>query len=157
MLDHVGLNVSDYEASKSFYLQALAPLGITAVMEFPQRKSIGLGDGQKPYLWIHERGTPSTSTHIALVVPDTETVDAFHAALAAGATTTVRLDYVRTTTRATTERSSSTPTATTSRPSATARRRASWAPQQGTSPTAVQPPSTTSVCPVTIPASGDAR
>ena len=66
MLDHVGLNVSDYEASKAFYLQALAPLGIAAVMDFPEWKSLGLGDGQKPYLWIHERGAPSTSTHVAV-------------------------------------------------------------------------------------------
>jgi catechol 2,3-dioxygenase-like lactoylglutathione lyase family enzyme len=87
VLDHVGLNVSDYEASKAFYLQALAPLGITAVMEFPEAKALGMGDEQKPYLWIHKRGVPSTSSHVALVVPDTETVDAFHAAaLAAGGT-----------------------------------------------------------------------
>jgi len=86
MLDHVGLNVSDYGAARTFYLQALAPLGITAVMEFPG-EALGLGDGQKPYLWIYERGAPSTSTHVALVAPDTEIVDAFHAAaLAAGGT-----------------------------------------------------------------------
>ena len=87
MLDHIGLNVSDFEASKAFYLRALEPLGIRTVMEFPEWKSLGLGDGQKPYLWIHERGTPSTSTHVALVVTDVETVDAFHAAaIAAGGT-----------------------------------------------------------------------
>ena len=45
MLDHVGLNVSDYGAARTFYLQALAPLGITAVMEFPG-EALGLGDGQ---------------------------------------------------------------------------------------------------------------
>ena len=87
MLDHVGLNVSDYEVSKAFYLRALAPLGIGAVMELAEWKSLGLGHDQKPYLWIHERGEPSTSTHIALAVPDVETVDAFYeAAVAAGGT-----------------------------------------------------------------------
>ena len=87
MLDHVGLNVSDYERSKAFYLAALAPLGIGAVMEFPEWKALGLGDGQKPYLWIYERGTPSTSTHVALATLDVDRVDAFHAAaLAAGGT-----------------------------------------------------------------------
>jgi catechol 2,3-dioxygenase-like lactoylglutathione lyase family enzyme len=85
VLDHIGLNVSDYEASKAFYLRALEPLGIVAVMEFPEWKALGLGDGQKPYLWISERGAPCTSTHVALAVPDTETVDAFYtAAIAAG-------------------------------------------------------------------------
>ena len=50
MLDHVGLDASDYEVSKAFDLQALAPLGIAPVMEFTEWKSLGLGDGQKPYL-----------------------------------------------------------------------------------------------------------
>jgi hypothetical protein len=31
MFDHVGLNVRDYVASRSFYEQALAPLGYSAV------------------------------------------------------------------------------------------------------------------------------
>ena len=87
MLDHVALNVSDYGISKAFYLAALRPLGIGTVMELPERKALGLGDGQKPYLWINERGVPSTSTHVALSVPDTATVDAFYAAaIAAGGT-----------------------------------------------------------------------
>ncbi len=87
MLDHVALNVSDYERSRAFYLQALEPLGIGVVMELAERKALGLGDGRKPYLWINERGTPCTSTHVALAAPDAATVDAFHAAaLAAGGT-----------------------------------------------------------------------
>jgi catechol 2,3-dioxygenase-like lactoylglutathione lyase family enzyme len=32
-LDHIGLDVSDYDASKAFYEKALAPLGITLLME----------------------------------------------------------------------------------------------------------------------------
>jgi catechol 2,3-dioxygenase-like lactoylglutathione lyase family enzyme len=32
MLDHVGLNVRDYEASRRFYERALAPLGYAVVM-----------------------------------------------------------------------------------------------------------------------------
>ena len=56
-------------------------------MEFAEGKALGMGDGQKPYLWINERGTPCTSTHVALAAPDVATVDAFHAAaLAAGGT-----------------------------------------------------------------------
>jgi hypothetical protein len=34
MLDHVGIEVSDYERSKAFYLAALAPLGVSLLMEF---------------------------------------------------------------------------------------------------------------------------
>jgi catechol 2,3-dioxygenase-like lactoylglutathione lyase family enzyme len=46
MFDHLALGVSDLAASKAFYLQALAPLGITAVMEFPE--TAGLGIAPKP-------------------------------------------------------------------------------------------------------------
>ena len=85
MLDHVALNVADYERSRAFYVQALAPLGIGIVMEMPQAKGIGLGEDGKPYLWITERGVPCTSAHVALTAPDTGAVDAFYeAAIAAG-------------------------------------------------------------------------
>ncbi len=33
MIDHIGFAVSDYERSKKFYAQALAPLGYVLVME----------------------------------------------------------------------------------------------------------------------------
>ena len=40
-LDHVGLDVSDYAASKAFYDKALAPLGVKLMMEpIVDRKSV---------------------------------------------------------------------------------------------------------------------
>ena len=36
ILDHITLTVSDYLRSKAFYEKALAPLGITPVMDFGQ-------------------------------------------------------------------------------------------------------------------------
>ena len=33
-LDHVGFAVADYTRSKAFYERALAPLGLTLLMEF---------------------------------------------------------------------------------------------------------------------------
>ncbi len=33
MLDHLGINVSDYARSRDFYVKALAPLGIEVLME----------------------------------------------------------------------------------------------------------------------------
>ena len=33
MLDHIGLNVSDYARSRDFYARALAPLGVELLME----------------------------------------------------------------------------------------------------------------------------
>ncbi len=91
MLDHIGLEVSDYPRSKAFYEAALAPLGIQLLMELHESAAgFGetIGDGPKPYLWIHSRGRPVVSgAHIALAAADRDAVDAFHAAaLAAGAT-----------------------------------------------------------------------
>ena len=83
MLDHVSVNVSDYDASRAFYLGALEPLGIASVMEFPG--FTGFGEGQKPYFWVCRREPVATSVHVAFAAPDHATVDAFHdAALAAG-------------------------------------------------------------------------
>jgi catechol 2,3-dioxygenase-like lactoylglutathione lyase family enzyme len=76
--------VSHYEASKAFYEKALAPLGITLLME-PVPQVGGFG-GDFPFFWIarRERG-PDSGIHVAFTAEDRETVDAFHAAaLAAG-------------------------------------------------------------------------
>ena len=85
-LDHVGLDVSDYEASRAFYEKALAPLGMKLMME-PVRGVAGFGD-DFPFFWIGMRGLgPQSGTHVAFRVDDRPTVDAFHAAaLEAGGT-----------------------------------------------------------------------
>jgi len=87
MLDHVGFGVSDYARSKAFYEQALAPLGITLLME-PVAQAAGFGRDGKPFFWIETRGPAVTGgLHVAFATDDRETVDAFHAAaLAAGGT-----------------------------------------------------------------------
>jgi catechol 2,3-dioxygenase-like lactoylglutathione lyase family enzyme len=86
MLDHVGLEVSDFGRSKAFYEEALEPLGITLLMEFEGAAGLGKQKDQKPFFWIYGRGRPTVSgAHIAFGVRSTEEVDAFHtAALAAG-------------------------------------------------------------------------
>ena len=84
MIDHVGLRVSDYAASKAFYVAALGPLGYEVVLEFEGHAG-GLGVGGKPDFWIVEGTPPATLVHVAFASPDRPTVDAFHAtALAAG-------------------------------------------------------------------------
>jgi catechol 2,3-dioxygenase-like lactoylglutathione lyase family enzyme len=87
MLDHVGLDVSDYERSNAFYEQALAPLGLTLLMQ-PVPGIGGFGNNQKPFFWIAAgRHAPQSGVHVAFAVDDRETVDSFHAAaLKAGAT-----------------------------------------------------------------------
>lgn len=83
MIDHVSLEVADYNRSKSFYAEALGPLGYELVMEFDGNVG-GFGVQGKPDFWLIG-GTPSGRTHIAFASPDRATVDAFHAAaLAAG-------------------------------------------------------------------------
>jgi catechol 2,3-dioxygenase-like lactoylglutathione lyase family enzyme len=82
MIDHISLRVTNFQKSKDFYLKALAPLGYTLIMEFPE--GLGLGVGGKPDFWITQVPT-TTPVHIAFVAKDRKTVDAFHeAALAAG-------------------------------------------------------------------------
>jgi len=87
MLDHVGFTVSDYDRSKAFYVEALAPLGVTLVLEVAEAAA-GFGEGDKPYFWLEERGELTQGRlHYAFTATSREKVDAFHAAgLAAGGT-----------------------------------------------------------------------
>jgi len=87
MLDHVGINVTDYQRSRDFYVQALAPLGYSLLME-PIPSTGGFGRDGKPWFWITDQRRPVTSNvHLAFTAGDREIVDAFHgAALAAGGT-----------------------------------------------------------------------
>lgn len=87
MLDHAGFAVSDYHASKAFYEQALAPLGITLLME-PGGQAAGFGRDGRPCFWIEALGEPVRGRlHVAFAAADRGGVDAFHAAaLRAGAT-----------------------------------------------------------------------
>jgi catechol 2,3-dioxygenase-like lactoylglutathione lyase family enzyme len=91
-IDHITLVVSDYARSKAFYEKALAPLGITVVLEFGQ--ACGFGRDKKPDFWI---GTGPTSfqkaehlhvitpTHVAFTARTRADVKAFYAAaIAAG-------------------------------------------------------------------------
>jgi catechol 2,3-dioxygenase-like lactoylglutathione lyase family enzyme len=65
MLDHVGINVSDYERSRDFYARALAPLGITLLME-PSPRTGGFGAGvtvpTSSVPMLRAPGWPSTMT-----------------------------------------------------------------------------------------------
>ena len=88
MLDHVGIEVSDFERSKAFYEAALEPLGIRPLMEFEGMAGFGkeTEQGPKPFFWVGARGRSAVSgAHVAFGVRSPEQVDAFHAAaLAAG-------------------------------------------------------------------------
>ncbi len=83
ILDHIGLAVSDYEASKAFFTAALAPLGITLVAEV--RGHAGYGRDGKPEFWFGAHAERQRPMHIAFVAESREQVRSFHeAALRAG-------------------------------------------------------------------------
>jgi catechol 2,3-dioxygenase-like lactoylglutathione lyase family enzyme len=82
MLDHIGVPVTDLDASIAFYEKALAPLGYTLLM---RRDSFaGFGIAPKPDFWI-AIGKPSSTIHIAFRAKGRAEVRAFYqAAIAAG-------------------------------------------------------------------------
>jgi catechol 2,3-dioxygenase-like lactoylglutathione lyase family enzyme len=86
-LDHIGVTVADYPRSKEFYEQALAPLGMSLLMEFSEAAAgFGRDDGTRPSFFIEAHGEPVQGRlHIAFGAETRAQVDAFHAAaLAAG-------------------------------------------------------------------------
>ena len=83
MFDHVVFGVSDYAASKAFFLQALEPLGIAIVLEGPL--GIELSADGKSSLCIRQADEKPAHLHLAFTAAHRRQVDAFHrAALAAG-------------------------------------------------------------------------
>ena len=83
MFDHVGFGVSNYAASKDFFLQALEPLGVGIVME--GEHGLGIGPKGKPALWLFESPDKPVPMHVAFTAAHRQQVQAFHrAALAAG-------------------------------------------------------------------------
>jgi catechol 2,3-dioxygenase-like lactoylglutathione lyase family enzyme len=86
MFDHVIVDVTDLADSRGFFERALAPLGISVVMEFPDRCAFGVESG-KPQFWLAARGAPGArGIHVAFGAESRDAVDAFHsAAIAAGA------------------------------------------------------------------------
>ena len=92
IIDHFGLGVSDYARAKAFYTEALAPLGITLVMEFGPAETpakvfaCGFGKDGKPEFWIGSDGMTTPPLHVAFVVDTRAEVRAFYeVALRAGA------------------------------------------------------------------------
>lgn len=78
MLDHIGFAVRDVEASRAFYVAALAPLGVGVVMEFAGH--VGLGRDGKPQLWFNQGQPTPSRLHLAFRARNRAEVDAFHAA-----------------------------------------------------------------------------
>ncbi len=91
MIDHTGLSVSDFAASKAFYDAALAPLGHRLQTMIPEQftdgvKVGGYGPG-RAHFWLTGGTAQTPPVHVAFTAPNRAAVDAFHvAAIAAGGT-----------------------------------------------------------------------
>jgi catechol 2,3-dioxygenase-like lactoylglutathione lyase family enzyme len=85
-IDHLVLPVSDYGAAKPFYAEALAPLGFSIRMDWPDRHRAYFGlTGEPSSIWLFE--SPAAGfLEFALHAPDPRVVERFYeAATAAGA------------------------------------------------------------------------
>ncbi|HET8959120.1 VOC family protein [Nocardioides sp.] len=85
MIDHLGINCTDLQATASFYDEVLATLGHRRLLDF--EVAIGYGT-DKPDFWLStfEGVGPNREVHVAFTAPDADGVRAFFdAAVARGA------------------------------------------------------------------------
>jgi catechol 2,3-dioxygenase-like lactoylglutathione lyase family enzyme len=90
MIDHLGIQVADVEASLAFYLRTFAPIGMREAMRFPNGDTlvVGLsGANGIPSFWLSQAtGSEARELHLAFRAADRHAVDAVHkAAVTAGA------------------------------------------------------------------------
>jgi catechol 2,3-dioxygenase-like lactoylglutathione lyase family enzyme len=85
MFDHVKFGVSDYAASKAFFLKALAPMGVVVVSEGPPAYGIELSSKGAVSLCLYQTEDKPAPLHLAFSAKNREQVGAFYrAALEAG-------------------------------------------------------------------------
>jgi catechol 2,3-dioxygenase-like lactoylglutathione lyase family enzyme len=87
VFDHVKFGVSDFAASKAFFVKALAPLGVTIVAEGEPGYGVELCQkGNNASLVLFQTNEKPAHLHVAFVAANRGEVDAFYReALAAGA------------------------------------------------------------------------
>ncbi|CAH5273854.1 hypothetical protein AI2839V1_2273 [Enterobacter cloacae] len=84
MFDHVKFGVSDYEKSKTFFLEALKPLGVELIDEGTPDYGVEMSSGVVS-LCLYQTPEKPAPLHLAFVANTRQQVDAFyHAALRAG-------------------------------------------------------------------------
>src|SRR5262249_34328027 len=86
MFDHVKFGVSDYAASKAFFLKALEPLGVAVVAEGPPAYGVELSSKGEASLCLYQTEEKPAHLHLAFTAENRQQVDAFYrAAIEAGA------------------------------------------------------------------------
>jgi catechol 2,3-dioxygenase-like lactoylglutathione lyase family enzyme len=85
MFDHVKFGVSDYAASKAFFLKALEPLGVVVVSEGPPAYGVELSAKGEASLCFYQTEEKPAPLHLAFTAENREQVEAFYrAAMEAG-------------------------------------------------------------------------
>ena len=116
MFDHVKFGVSDFAASKAFFLKALEPLGVAVVQEGPPTYGVELSAKGIASLILYQTEEKPAPLHLAFTAENRQQVEASIARLwRRVAKTMVPLVCARTTTRTTMQLSSLVRTGTTSK------------------------------------------
>src|SRR5205823_11515019 len=85
LFDHVKFGVSDYAASKAFFLNALEPLGVAVVSEGLPTYGVELSPKGKASLCLYQTEEKPAHLHLAFTAENRQQVEAFYrAALEAG-------------------------------------------------------------------------
>lgn len=89
MIDHTGVNVSNFQKSKEFYTKALKCIRYEALVVIPPEVSgvnvAGFGEAPKPDFWVIEGAPQKPHVHIAFRAETRAQVDEFYrAAIEAG-------------------------------------------------------------------------
>jgi catechol 2,3-dioxygenase-like lactoylglutathione lyase family enzyme len=82
MLDHIGVQVADVEASLAFYLRTFASIGMREVMRFSHGDAVVVGlsgpDGVPSFWLVPATGPEARELHLAFRASDRHAVDAVH-------------------------------------------------------------------------------
>jgi catechol 2,3-dioxygenase-like lactoylglutathione lyase family enzyme len=85
MFDHVKFGVSDYPASKAFFLKVLEPLGVAVAAEWPPNGVELITPTSKASLCLYQTEEKPAPLHLAFTAENRQQVEAFYrAALEAG-------------------------------------------------------------------------
>jgi catechol 2,3-dioxygenase-like lactoylglutathione lyase family enzyme len=78
VIDHIGINCTDYPKSQLFYDTVLGVLGFSRQLDFGE--AIGYGRDGKPAFWISAATGmgPNREAHLAFEAADEDAVRAFH-------------------------------------------------------------------------------
>lgn len=79
MLEHITMNVSDFDKAKDFYKEVLGTIGYSLTMDLSEEQNAGYGiDAAHTDFWISSLTGAKQGIHVAFTVDSKEKVDAFH-------------------------------------------------------------------------------